>query len=400
MKVLQINTTANSASHGRIAEGIGVTLLEKGHESYIAYGRSENPSRSNLIKIGNRYDQGLHLLKTRLLDMHGFGSRKATGSFIDSIKNIDPDIIHLHNLHGYYINLEILFEYLKEYQKPVIWTLHDCWAFTGHCCFFDAVDCRKWQKECFRCPRKNAYPKSWIADNSRRNFHRKKDLFCGIKRMVLVPPSEWLADHLRNSFLNRYEIKVINNGVETGKFIPTINDEVSERYGIKDKYILGVASIWSKRKGLADFIKLKELLGSEVQIVLVGVSPKQIRSLPSTFKCIPKTENIKDLAAIYSGARVFVNPTYIDNFPLVNIEALACGTPVVTYNTGGSPESIGPGTGLAVERGNVRELAKAITTIMNSEGIYRTEKCRDHALENFSANARYGDYINLYKTLL
>jgi len=400
VKVLQINTTANSGSHGRIAEGIGQLLISGGNESFIAYGRTSNPSASELIKIGNEIDQSLHLAKTRLLDRHGFGSVRATGVFLKRIVEISPDLIHLHNIHGYYLNIKVLFEFLKNRKKPVIWTFHDCWPFTGHCSYFDAVNCMKWQPKCFDCPNTRGYPASWFIDNSLRNYKQKKELFTGLENVVLISPSKWLADHLRNSFLSEYDIRVINNGVDLVKFNPTNADFVRAKYGLVRKYILGIASIWDERKGLDDFIKLRKILDPEIGIVLVGLSLQQIKNLPDGINGLSRTENTEELAALYSGAEVFVNPTYADNFPSVNLEALSCGTPVVTYNTGGSPESIDEKTGSVIVKGDLNKLAGEVVLILQNGKMRYTNDCRLRAERLFDTGKRYLQYIEMYNEIL
>lgn len=400
MKVLQINVTANSGSHGRIAAGIGTQLMLGGHQSYIAYGRTGNYCGSELVKIGGKLNVGIHLLKTRLLDRHCFGSLHATTNFIKKLRKIDPDVIHLHNLHGYYINISVLFKYLQEAGKPVIWTFHDTWPITGHCSFFEHVNCYKWKTECFACPNIHGYTKSWGVDNSRRNYREKKALFTGLKNLVLVSPSDWLANHLRHSFLSSCDIRIINNGVDILKFNPDFNGLVRQKYSLNKKYILGVANIWDERKGLKDFVRLREILDTNIDIVLVGLSPNQIKSLGNGIKGIRRTESIDDLASLYAGAETFVNPTYLDNFPLVNIEALSCGTPVITYRTGGSHESIDKGSGRMVEQGDIRALHEAIMDILGSENVNTSSKCRERAVNKFSAEARYRDYISLYQECL
>jgi putative colanic acid biosynthesis glycosyltransferase len=399
-KLLQINTTANSCSHGRIAESIGSLIIEQGHESYIAYGRTAYNSNSTLMKIGSKTDNALHLIITRLLDRHGFGSFYATMSFIDEVIKINPDIIHLHNLHGYYLNIAVLFEYLKKCDKPVVWTFHDCWPFTGHCSHFEYVRCNKWRTGCFKCPNIHGYPKSWFIDNSKRNYYQKKELFTGIKNMILVSPSEWLAGHLRDSFLSECEIKVINNGIDTDKFKPIDYESFLIKYKLKKKYILGVASIWSDKKGLSDFMKLRGILEPEIDIVLVGLSKQQIKVLPLGIRGVMRTESINELAALYTGANMLVNPTYIDNFPSVNLEALACGTPVITYNTGGSPEAINRDTGIVIEKGNLKELHSSIIKIMTNNTQYTSTQCREQAVNSFSAKAKYKEYFELYIGIL
>ena len=400
MKVLQINVSANSGSHGRIADEIGGLLIERGHDNIIAYGRTANNSKSTLIKIGSSLDLALHLVKTRLFDLHGFGSSRSTHILTKQIEAINPDLIHLHNLHGYYLNIEALFTHLKNWNKPVVWTFHDCWPFTGHCSHFMHVNCNKWHEECCECPNTQRYPKSWLIDNSKWNYRKKKQLFTGLEKMVLVSPSVWLAEQLKNSFLKKYEIRVINNGVDLDKFKPVDNEAIKFRYGLNKKYILGVASIWTKRKGLDDFLDLRKRLDPGIEIVLVGLKKSQTKSLPEGITGIFRTENINVLAGLYTGAEVFVNPTYVDNFPMVNIESLACGTPVITYNTGGSSEAIDFKTGKVVEKGDISTLHKSIIGMLNSKELYSSAQCRDWAYRKFSAQERFNDYICLYNELL
>lgn len=397
MKVLQINTTANSASHGRIAAGIGKQLILAGHESYLAYGRAGNDCESELIKIGGKLDQGFHMVKSRMFDRHGFGSSDATRSLIRKIVQVEPDIIHLHNLHGYYLNIEVLFTFLKEWGKPVAWTFHDTWPITGHCSYFEHMNCFKWETMCYDCPNIKGYPKSWFIDNSRKNYLEKKALFTGLKNLVLVSPSQWLARYLKRSFLSDFEVRIIYNGVDTVKFNPEFERLAREKYSLEKRYILGVANIWDDRKGLRDFISLRRILDNEIDIVLVGISGQQKKTLGKGIRGILRTESINDLASLYAGAEAFVNPTYLDNFPLVNIEALACGTPVITYRTGGSHESVDGSTGAIVEKGNVSNLHDTIMQVITDKNLFSAGKCRERAIEKFSAEDRYEDYLRLYE---
>jgi glycosyltransferase involved in cell wall biosynthesis len=397
MRVLQINTSINSGSTGRIAEEIGRMLIEKGHQSYMAYGNIVNNSISEAVKIGNRMDFIFHVLKSRLFDRHGFGSVNATRSFINQIEQINPDLIHLHNIHGYYLNSSILFEYLKKEQKPVVWTFHDCWPFTGHCSHFDFVNCYKWQAECFACPNTHKYPKSLLIDNSRSNFRQKKVLYNGLSTIKLVSPSEWLAGFLRRSFLSGYETKVINNGIDLDKFKPVHDKGLRKKYDLDKKYIIGVASNWTAKKGLFDFIQLRSLLDMQIDILLVGLKRNQIKSLPEGIKGIFRTERIEEIAALYSGAEVFVNPTYVDNFPSVNIEALACGTPVITYETGGSPETIDSETGKVVRKGDVAGLKSAISELLLKDRQALSGKCRRRAEMLYDSKHMSNEYIALYE---
>ncbi|MDU7004199.1 glycosyltransferase [Clostridium sp.] len=282
MKILQINSVCGFGSTGRIATDLYKIIEEQGHECVIAYGRGKAPDGFNTIKIGSKFDNYMHVIMTRIFDKHGFGSIKATKKFIEKVKKYDPDVIHLHNIHGYYINIEILFNYLKEANKKVVWTLHDCWTFTGHCSYFDYVGCDKWKEGCHNCPQKGDYPTSNFIDNSKKNYEIKKGIFTGIKDMTIVTPSKWLAGLVKESFLGKYKIEVINNGIDLNVFKPT-KSNFRDRYGINDKIIiLGVASVWDRRKGLDYFVKLSSILGEKYQIVVVGVTEKQIKKFRLT----------------------------------------------------------------------------------------------------------------------
>jgi len=401
MKVLQINTTLTSGSTGRLASGIGDFMMKHGHQSYIAYSRKSSETESHEIKIGNKIDFYLHVLKTRLGDRHGFGSKSSTEGLVEKINLISPDIIHLHNIHGYFINVEILFKYLKNAHIPVVWTFHDCWPFTGHCSYFDAVNCYKWTSSCSKCPNKRAYPSSWLLDNSRRNYIEKRNLFTSIETMILVSPSKWLADHLQKSILKQYEVRIINNGIDVNLFRPLSNNNIKAKYNLTNKKIvLGVANIWDKRKGLQDFVKLRSLLKPEIVIVLVGLTPDQIKDLPLGIVGLPRSETINDLVSLYSAADVFANPTYVDNFPTTNLEAQGCGTPVVTYNTGGCFETISELSGKVVNKGDHAELGSAIIEILQKGKEKYSNSCRAHALKSFDKSTRFQDYLDLYNSLL
>jgi putative colanic acid biosynthesis glycosyltransferase len=399
MKVLQINSTVNSGSTGRIAEDIGLLLLQQGHESYLAYGHGNRPSSSHLFKVGNEWDRRMHGLKSRLLDLHGLGSVKATKAFIRQVEVLQPDLIHLHNIHGYYMNIRSLFDFLGAAGIPVVWTLHDCWPFTGHCTYFDRYACDKWQHECHHCPNIHGYPQSWLIDNSRSNYWLKKQLFNAVKAMSIVTPSQWLAHHVKSSFLKNYKVEVIHNGVNTDVFKPWDASVAGGRYAVNvHNYVLGVANVWDRRKGLGDFIRLREKLDASIGLLLVGLTRQQICRLPKGIKGIPRTERVEDLATLYAGASAFVNPTYIDNFPTTNLEALACGTPVVTYNTGGSPEAVEKGVGYVVEQGDVDGLALAVRRVLAQGTAFRVN-CRLRVENFYDKNDRLQDYLALYKRL-
>ena len=336
-RILFINSVCNGST-GTICKNLYKAAEEAGHECCIAYGRGEAPKGFNTIKIGNKLDFYLHVLKARLFDASGFGSKRATKEFIKNIDEFKPDIIHLHNIHGYYVNIEILFNYLKQHPEiKKVWTLHDCWAFTGHCPHFEYEQCEQWKTECKKCVKKREYPRTLI-DRCKKNYRIKKCIFTSVDNLILVSPSRWLESLVKKSYLQHYSIRVINNGIDTKIFKYTKSD-IKEKYGIKNKkLILGVASIWDKKKGLDTFIELSKKIDADYQIVLIGLNKKQIKKLPNNIIGINRTENIQELVKWYSAANIFFNPTFEDNYPTVNLEAIACGTPVVTFDTGGSSE--------------------------------------------------------------
>lgn len=385
MKVLQINSVCGIRSTGRICTDLAEVLEQNGHECKIAYGRETVPEKYQkyAVRIGSDFDVKLHALQSRIFDNAGFGSRRATEKFIEWVKEYDPDVIHLHNIHGYYINIEILFNYLAKVDKPIIWTLHDCWAYTGHCAYYSYVKCDKWKAGCYNCPQKKRYPSSLLLDASKKNWQKKKALFTSVKNMTLVTPSKWLANEVKQSFLSKYPVKVIPNGIDLNVFKPTPSNFREKNGLVGKKIILGVASIWDKRKGLDDFIKLSKILDDNYKIVLVGLSENQVNNLPKNILVISRTNNVLELAEIYTAADVFFNPTYEDNYPTVNLEAQACGTPVITYRTGGSVESV-PEKNI-VEQGDFIKLT------------YRLEKTLEIAKNTaFNKNLLMKKYFGVY----
>lgn len=396
MKVLLINSVCGIRSTGRICTDLAQQFENEGHEVKIAYGRvDEVPEQFQkyAVRVGNDMDLKLHALRTRVLDEHGFGSKRATKEFLKWAEDYNPDLVWLHNIHGYYINIEMLFDWIKSRPNmQVKWTLHDCWAFTGHCSHFIAVGCDQWKKQCVQCCQKNEYPSSKLKDNCRSNYLRKKKAFTGVKDLTLITPSKWLADLTRESFLKEYPVEVKYNTIDYNVFKPTESD-FRKRYHLENKKIvLGVASTWTERKGIYDFIKLSKMLSNDYVIVLVGLTEESLKQFetvqkretdfkhnldeaeqqvkryekgvaipqdinvlykeivgevfetfpyePASTICIPRTNNIIELAEIYTAADVFVNPTYEDNYPTVNLEAKACGTKVITYDTGGCIETL------------------------------------------------------------
>lgn len=392
MKVLIINSVCGRQSTGRIATGIQDVLISNGHKCIIAYGEKNSIVKKTDYRIGNEIDRYFHALSTRVFDNTGFCSKRVTKKFVKFIESYNPDVIHIHNLHGYYINIKILFEFLKKYNRPIIWTLHDCWAFTGHSAYCDAIGCNKWIDGCNKCAQVKDYPKSF-RDRSKKNWLEKKCLYASGLNMMIVTPSYWLADLVKKSFLNKYPIKVIHNGIDLNIF-KALKSNIKDEYNIKDKkIILGVAAVWDRRKGLNDFLKLSKLIDDSWRIVLIGISKDQKKNLPPNILGLYKTDSTKQLAEWYSTADVFVNPTYEDNYPTVNMEAISCGTPVITYNTGGSPESLDANTGIIVKKGNVEEIFKAICNLKSSFEFKANREKHDSHLS-------IDKYIDLFNEIL
>lgn len=397
MKVLQINSVCGIRSTGRICTDLAEVLQEHGHECKIAYGREDVPQKYQqyAIRVGSAIEVKLHGLRSRLLDSHGFGSRRGTKKLIKWLKEYDPDIIHLHNIHGYYINIEVLFSYLKACGKKIIWTLHDCWAFTGHCSHFTMVKCEQWKTHCSHCMQRNQYPISLFFDKCHNNFEQKKQLFTNIPNMTIVTPSNWLADRVKESFLSKYPVSVFPNGIDLDMFKPTPNT-LREQYMLTDKkIILGVASAWSERKGLADFVKLADLLTDNEQIVLIGLTPKQLQQLPGNIIGLERTNSIKELAQWYTTADVFFNPSREETMGLTSVEALACGTPAIIYDATALPEVVTDNCSRCVEAGSLKQVLSCLRQISSINRI----DCINHA-KHYEKHVMFERYIALYEDLM
>jgi len=395
MKVLSINT-CNFGSTGKIMLQIQKLVEQLPASMYVSYTKSRSNMKTevlNSIYIGSILERNIHIFFSHLTGFNGCGSFFSTLRFLRRVNRYNPDLIHLHNLHNSYINLPYLFRYIKKHNIPVIWTFHDCWPFTGHCPYFDMIGCDRWKTGCHDCPQYKNYPTS-LFDNSKKMYRLKKKWFTGVKNMTIVTPSQWLADLVKQSHLQDYPVKVINNGIDLSVFKPTPSD-FSQKYHCEDKFILlGVAFGWGKRKGLDVFIELSKRLESSYQIVLVGTDESIDRQLPDNIISIHRTQNQTELAKIYTAANLFINPTREENFPTVNIESLACGTPIITFRTGGSPEIIDETCGTVVDKNDIDSLTNEIIRI-KSELPFNESACLKRA-ELFDMNNKYIEYIELY----
>ncbi len=367
MKYLFINSVYGLRSTGKLVAAQCRELTAQGHRCWAACGRGAvEDDGIPLIRIGSPADHALHALETRLLDRHGFASRRATGRFLRAVEQIGPDVIWLHNLHGYYLHVGVLFDWLKRHEQiEVRWTLHDCWAFTGHCAYFTVARCQQWKSGCRACSQLGSYPVCRGIGRVKKNYAMKKAAFTGVKKLTLITPSRWLADLTRESFLREYPVEVVRNEIDTEIFRPRPSDFKAQN-GLSGKFmILGVAVGWEETKGFPDVLALRKLLDERFVFVLVGLREKQIRELPAGILGITRTVDQIRLAELYTAADVFINPTHQDNYPTVNLEARACGTPVVTYDVGGSPESAAPEN--VVREGDLEAFARRIRELCTAE---------------------------------
>lgn len=376
-KLVQINTVCNG-SIGRIMKEIQKRAQLEGYETISFVGRRKVYEDFRCERFGNGVSFWSHVVINTVFDKQGHGSYFATRKLIRRLREEKPDIIHLHNLHGYYLYIPALMKYLKEeFTGQLFWTFHDCWPFTGHCPYFTMVQCDKWKKECYNCPNKGRYPISWFRDASRSNYYEKKDWFTGLNNLTIIVPSRWMEGLVKQSFLGAYPVKVVPNGIDLNVFRREESGQIRKKYGIPQdkKILLGVADIWSERKGLDDFLKLGGVLPKEYVIVLVGMSRRQIRSLPEGIVGILHTENLQELVKLYSEAFIFVNPSREESFSLVTIEAMACGAPVIVLDTSAVGELVSEGCGIVLRKHEPQDYLEAVRKIelsgINRERIVR-----------------------------
>ncbi len=408
MKVLQINFL-NMFSTGNIMLNIARVTRERGHDAYTASKKTKDALANdngfiNHYYIGTRVENTFHRYFSWYTDLQDICSCWSTRRLIRHIEKINPEIIHLHDVVGWYLNIDILFKYLRKKNIPVVWTFHDCWALTGRCVNFDSINCTKWKTGCGECPQKYYMPGTRTKwDFSAWNWAHKKNLFTALERLTIVTPSRWLKGLTEQSFFAGKEVRVINNGINLSVFAPNYGELYQKYKPSGKKIVLGLTALWSERKGLKDMLRLAEDLSSDYQLVLVGTI--SYGKLPENVIHIERTQNQAELAELYTAADVYVNPTYEDNFPTVNLEALACGTPIVTYRTGGSPESVTDKTGVVVEKGDYEALKQAVMSVCErgkgkgKEKEFYTVACLEASMQ-YDMNARFNDYVDLYEEIL
>lgn len=396
MKILIVNLRIGTGSVGRIVSDLYHGIVESGNECKVAYARGGLGGLpiEDTLKICSDVEVKKHALLTRLFGNTAFYSKKSTSLFLKEVDKYKPDIIHIHGIYGYYINMELLFNYIKENNIKLVSTLHSCWDFTGHCCYFDYINCEQWKTGCNSCKQKKSYPKSFI-DNPQRNYKIKRELYQQIDECIIVTPSNWLLSLVKQSFLKEKSAKVIPNGIDLSEFNLKTKTHNYDFINDNSPIILCVASIWDRRKGYKDVLELSENLPSNIRLVMVGLSDKQMSVLPKNIIGIKRTNNVHELAELYSKATVFFNPTYEDNYPTVNLEAIACGTPVITYDTGGSAESLfGRKYGQVIEKRDYEALIRYSKKIYSNEINYDFSK-----LENISNNTMIRKYLEVYHNL-
>lgn len=398
--VVQINTVCNNST-GRIMHDIQQIAMESGYTTISFVGRRRVYTDLPCVKFGNPISFWVHVALNTVLDRQGYGSFFQTKKLVSKLREIQPDIIHLHNLHGYYLHISTLFDYLfYEYKGSVYWTFHDLWPITGHCPHYNNAECDKWKTQCFQCPNKGEYPISWFLDSSRKNYIEKKEMFSRIKNLHIIVPSKWMKEQVEQSYLKDKKISVVSNGIDLNVFsIP--KSEVENRRELKDKYgipinkkiIMGIASVWEPRKGLARFHKLSKILSDEYKIVLVGLSKQQIRSCPSDIISISRTENKYDLAKIYAASNVLINFSKEESFSLITIEAMACGTPVIGYGASAVGELINQKNGEIITSDDEEEIAKAVYKVCEKE--WSPQEIRETVID-FSSDKMGKKIIELY----
>lgn len=398
-KILLINAVCGIGSTGRIVADLWKTLKDNGYEAKVAFGVGKGffVDEQDQFKFNNKLGYYWHNALSRITDRAGFYSSIPTLILLHFIDRYKPDLIHLHNLHGYYINIRLLFNYIKRHNIPIVWTLHDCWAFTGHCTHFDYIGCYRWKTNCFSCPQRIEYPQSIVLDRSSRNFVQKKKLLTSLDKMSIVTPSVWLANCVKQSFLSKYDVTSIPNGIDVTIFHP-VKSDIRQRLSIPNnkKIILTVANVWNEKKGFSDVIRLSRILPvNEYQVVMVGVTKPQLSLLPHSIIGIERTENINELVELYSAADIFFNPSKEETMGMVTIEALACGTPAIVYDRTAVPEAVDMNTGIIINSDNLFEIQRIIERFK-----FDAKACQQRVEESFSEDNMSARYIATYQRMI
>ena len=395
-KLLQINSVVNTGSTGRIAEQLGVLAINQGWESYIAYGREARGSQSRLIKIGSKWDVNFHAIGSILTDRHGLFSKFATKSFLQQVDIIQPDVVHLHNVHGYYINVPMLFRYLKQKNIPTVITMHDFWLMTGHCAYINQ-SCDRWKTGCGNCPRLNQYPAAKF-DNTKANWKWKASLFVDMPNVTLVPVSYWLGRYVDESLLKNVKQNVIYNGIDTNVFKPFDGGASVKGVDWSKFTIMAIATRWTEANGYQDVMKLSSIIPDSCQIIMVGLDEQQMSNLPKNIIGFRKTESFTQLQELYTKSDVIFNPNREVTFGLVTAEAMACGTPAIVLRDTAGEEIVDEQTGFVVD--TIEGVIDLIPRIRALEKKKMSDACRFRINELFNADKQYQKYIDLYNAVI
>lgn len=399
-RLLIINVALNWGSTGKIVEGIGSLAKSRGWEVYVAHGaRYKNRSNLKAIQVSGRAEEWIHYIGSSLFDAQGLGSRCATRRFLKEVDEISPDVVHIHNIHGCFLNYPLLFNYLRDKQIPVVWTLHDCWAMTGHCVHFEKTHCERWKTQCEKCPQKRDFPTSYLLDRSKRNYALKKQLLTSMDRMRITTVSAWLKGVAEKSYLNKFPIDVVPNGIDTGRFNYTDKD-IKKRFQIESKILLlAVASGFEERKGIFDYVALSRILTDKYQLMLVGVNDQDRKVLPDNVIAVSRANGPEELAAFYSASDVLLSLSYEETFGLTVVEAMACGTPAIVYDNTAQPELITKETGTVVPTGDIDTLINAIEVVCSKPKETYEDACRRHAIQ-YDESLSYNKYLDIYNSLI
>ena len=402
MKILQINAVYNLSSTGRTTTELHTALLEKGIDSYVAYAQTNRPDDANLYVIGNKNDRKLHAFMSRLSGKQAYFSRGATKKLLDYIEKIKPDVVHIRNLHGNYINLPLLLDYLGKKDIPVVATLHDFFFITGKCVYFTTSGCDKWQTGCEKCPNLQSGNPTWFFDRTKTLFNDKLRLFSSIKKLAFIGVSDWVADEARKSPIakNALVVKRIYNWIDFGKFHRTDVEKLRQDKRFNGKFvILGVSAFWEERKGLDKFLELSKRLGPDEVILMIGNMPEGI-SLPENIISVKRTDSVDELVEYYNCADVFLTFSLEETFGKVSAEALSCGTPVICYNSTANPELVGERCGVVVEKNDFDGIVNAIKEIKQNGKSYYADYCVKYAHDNFDKDKCIDQYIELYEEIM
>ena len=400
MKVILINSY-NFGSTGRVCCAVQKYLNNTGDICLFAYGEGKASDELHYnYKISTKKKMTLHAIKTLICGLHGYYSKQDTKRLILWIKNEKPDIIHIHNLHGGYVNYITLLNAVGVLGIPVVFTLHDCWLYTGKCYHYYEANCDKWLKNCGNCPQLSMYPKSYFFDRTKKMLTDKKHTFEKLHDATITCVSDWLAGEARHSFLNKYEIVTIKNGIDTEIFKSVSNEWQSDGVEIRGKYvILGVASSWNSHKGLGDFIRLAKLLCEDEVIVLVGVTEEQAQKLPPNCIGIKNIGDKHQMAQMYNRADVFLNCSSEETFGMTAAEAMSCGTPVIVYNATACSELVGENCGYVVAPHDIDDIRKCIDKHKSIGSEAMRQSCRKNVLEHYAEQNMAKEYANLYRRI-